>query len=47
MFKLRVAIKHLLKKIKTESTESKEADGLSEVKLPKVSVPTFDEKVLN
>ena len=46
LFELRVAIKRLLKNIKTESTASK-ATGLSGVKLPKVSVPTFDGKVLN
>ena len=46
LFELRVAIKHLLKKIKMESTASKET-GLSRVKLPKVSVPMFDGKVLN
>ena len=45
-FKLQVAIKRLLKNIKTKSTESKDT-GLSWVKLPKVSVPTFDGKVLN
>ena len=46
MFELRVAIKSLLRKIKTESAMSKEK-GLSVVKLPKVSAPTFDGKVLN
>ena len=46
LFELRVAIKRLLKKIKTESAVTKEP-GLGGVKLPKVSVPTFDGKVLN
>ena len=45
-FELQVAIKHLLKNTKTESTVSKDK-GLSGVKLPKVSVLTFDGKVLN
>ena len=36
----------MLKNIKTESTASKEM-GWSGVKLPKVSVPTFDGKVLS
>ena len=41
-----VAIKRLLKNIKNMSTASKEK-GLSGAKLPQVSVPTFDGKVLN
>ena len=45
-FELRVAIKCLLKNNKTESAVSK-GKGLSGVKLPKVSTPTFDGKVLN
>ena len=45
-FEIRVAIKRRLKNLNTESSVSKET-GLSEVKLPKVSVPTFDGKVLN
>ena len=45
-FELQVAIKRLLKDIKTESAISKET-GLSKVKLPKVSVPTFDGKVIS
>ena len=44
--KLRVTIKHLLKDIKVESAVDK-GKGLSEVKLPKISVPTFGGKVLN
>ena len=42
-FELRVAIKCLLKNIKTKSTASKEKE-LSGVKLPKVSVPHSMEK---
>ena len=45
-FQIRVTIKRRLKNINAESTASKET-GLSEVKLPNVSVPTFDAKVLN
>ena len=45
-FELRVAIKCQLKIIKAESAISKEM-GLSRVKLPKVSVTTFDGKVLS
>ena len=37
-FEIRVAIKHQLKNINAESTASKDT-GLSQVKLPKVSVP--------
>ena len=40
-FELRVAIKRLLKNIKPESAVHKDK-GLSGVKLPKISVPTFD-----
>ena len=43
-FEIRAAIKCRLKIINAESTASEET-GLSEVKLPKVSVPTFDGKV--
>ena len=46
LFELRVTIKRLLKNIKSESTVDKEK-GLSGVKLPKISVPKFDGKVLN
>ena len=46
LFELRVAIKCLLKDIKVDSTVRKEM-GLSGVKLPKISVPTFDGEVLN
>ena len=46
LFELRVAIKRLLKNIKAKSAVSKEK-GLSWVKLHKVSVPTFDGKVLS
>ena len=46
LFKLRVAIKRLLKSIKVESAVDKDK-GLSGVKLPKISVPMFDGKVLN
>ena len=42
-FELRLAIKCLLKNIKTESTASTKK-GLRRVKLPKVSVPTLMEK---
>ena len=45
-FEVRVASKRQLKDINAKSSVSKET-GLSEVKLPKVSVPTFDSKVLN
>ena len=45
-FEIRVVIKRRLKEINAKSTASKET-GLSGVKLPKVSVPTFDGKVLN
>ena len=44
-FELRVAIKRLLKNIKTESTVSKEVE-LSGVKLPKARVPHLMERVL-
>ena len=43
---LRVAIKRLLKNIKAESAVDKDK-GLRSVKLPKISVPTFDGKVLD
>ena len=46
LFELRVAIKRLLKNIKAESAVDKDK-GLRGVKLPKISVPTFDGKVLN
>ena len=46
LFELRVAIKRLLKTIKADSAVDK-VKGLSGVKLPKISVPTFDGKVLN
>ena len=46
LIELRVAIKRLLRNIKAESAVGKEK-GLSGVKLPKVSVPKFDGKVLN
>ena len=45
-FEIWVAIKRQLKNINAESSICKET-GLSEVKLPKVSVPTFDGKVLS
>ena len=45
-FEIRVAIKRRLKSLNAKSSVSKET-GLSEVKLPKVSVPTFDRNVLN
>ena len=45
-FELQVAIKCLLKNIKSKFTESKDI-GLSGVKLPKISVPIFDGKVVN
>ena len=45
-YEIRVAIKRRLKDIKAEATASKET-GLAELKLPKLSVPTFDGKVLN
>ena len=45
-FALRVAIKRLLKTIKVESAVDKDK-GVSGVKLSKISVPTFDGKVLN
>ena len=45
-FQVRVAIKCLLKDVKVESAASKNM-GLSGVQLPKISVPTFDNKVLN
>ena len=41
-----MAIKSLVKSIKTESAVSKET-GLGGVKLPKVSIPTCDGKVPN
>ena len=44
-FELRVTIKHLLKDVKLESIVNKET-GLSGVKLPNISAPTFDSKVL-
>ena len=44
LFQLRVAIKHLLKDVKIESAVSKETH-LSGVKLPRISVPTFDDKI--
>ena len=43
---IRVAVKCLLKNIKAESAVDKDK-GLSGVKLPKISVPAFDGKVLN
>ena len=46
LFDLRVAIKHLLKNIKAKSAVDKDK-GLSGVKLPKISVPTFNGKVIN
>ena len=46
LFELRVAIKSLLKKIKAVSAVTKET-GSCGVKLPKVSVPTFDGNFLN
>ena len=45
-FEIRVAIKLRLKNINAESTSSKET-GLSEVKLLKIIVPSFDGKVLS
>ena len=45
-FEIRFAIKRTLKNVNAESSVSKET-GLSEVQPPKVSVPTFDGKVLN
>ena len=45
-FEIRVAIKRRLKNLNAESSRSKETE-LSEVKLPKVSVPTFYGKLLN
>ena len=47
-FEIRVAIKRRVKNINAKSSASKQT-GLSEVKLPKVSVrvPTFDGKILN
>ena len=45
-FELRVAIKRLLKNVKAESAVDK-GKRLSRVKLPQVSVSTFDGKVLN
>ena len=45
-FELRVAIKHLVKSIKAETAVDKDK-GLSSVKLPKISVPASDGKVLN
>ena len=45
-FKLQVAIKRLFKNIKAESAVDKDK-GLSGVKLLKISIPTFDGKVLN
>ena len=46
LFDLRVAIKRLMKNIKAEFAVDKHK-GLSGVKLRKISVPTFDGKVLN
>ena len=46
LFELRVAIKPLLKKIKAEPAVDKDKI-LSSIKLPKISVPTFDGKVVN
>ena len=46
LFEVRVAIKSLLKSIKVVSAVDKDK-GLGRVKLPKISVPTFDGKVLN
>ena len=46
LFELRVAIKCLLKNIKAVSAVD-EDKGLGGVKLPKISVPTFDGKDLN
>ena len=46
LFELRVAIKRLLKIFRVEFAGNKET-GLSGIKLPKISVPTFDGKVLN
>ena len=43
-FEPQVAIKHLLKNIKVESVVDKDK-GLTRIKLPKVSVPTFNGKV--
>ena len=43
---MRVAIKRRLKNINAESSVRKKT-RLSEIKLPKVRVPTFDGKVLN
>ena len=40
LFELRVAIKRLLKNIKAESAVNKD-NGLSGVKLPKISVPKY------
>ena len=45
-FELQVAIKRLLKNIKAKSAVDKEK-GLGGVKVSKVSVSTFDQKVLN
>ena len=45
-FKLLVAIKYMLKNVTTESTTGKET-GLSVVKLPKVSISTFNGKVVS
>ena len=47
-FELLIAIKRLLKNIKTKSAVGKEKrlSGVSGVKLPKASVPTLDGKVL-
>ena len=45
-FEIRVAIKRRLKNLNAGSYRSKKTE-LSEVKLPKVSVPTFDGNVLN
>ena len=47
LFKLRVAIKCVLKDIKIESAIVSKEMGLSKVKLPKISVPTFDGQILN
>ena len=46
LFELRVAIKRQLKNIKVKSAEDKDK-GLRGVKLPKISVPMFDGKVIN
>ena len=45
-FDLQLAIKHLHKTVKSNSTVSQNT-GLNRIKLPKISVPTFDGKILN